>query len=250
MEIEESAREEEEEESYSSGEDSNSQEEKREEDEDDYILSEGETEESFSKLVVLRTLEVSDLDFYNEQEYIKYVLNDLNEIRKKYKIPERDLNKKFSLFREKDFLEEYKTLFYNNQQKQLLDQKYLVACDFLRRNIPTQENDFVQFERDPIEIAMELREKIEEQKKINKIDISSIFSKPEHLYHYFKTKKIRISNEVRRKKKIAKKPRILDERIHANFVKELVKQNNEKGKKTTVREIVIEIKKNFSSSLI
>ena len=221
---------------------------KEEQEENDYILSEGEIEESFSKLVVLRTLEVGDLDCYNEENYINYVLNDVNRIRRQNNISERDLNRTLSLFREKDILDEYKTMYYNTQQKELLDVKYLMACVFLTRGLSKKNNDFIEFRRESNEIVTQMREKKEEEEEKNNnfIDLFSIFSKPEHIYHYRKTKKIRISNEVRRQKKIPKKPRILDEKKHANFVKEFVKKNTENGKKTTVREIVIALKQNFS----
>jgi transposase len=229
--------------SFSSEEESGYQEDEKEDDE--YTLSEGETEEPFSKLVVLNTLKGSDLDFYNEQEYINYVLKDLNQIRTQNKIPERDLNNKFSLFREKDFLDEYKTMYFNTHQKELLDQKYLIACDFMAREAKNQRNDFIEFERDPNQILADLRQKKEEE--IQNLDgITSIFNKIEHINHYRKTKKIRIANEVRREKKISKKPRKLEEKKHANFVKELVKQNTEKGKKTTAREVGIALQQNFS----
>ena len=32
-------------------------------------------------------------------------------------------------------------MFYNTHQKELLDQKYLVACDFMTRDIVLYQND-------------------------------------------------------------------------------------------------------------
>ena len=97
--------------------------------EDEEIIE--EDLEPFSELIIVNKLEESDLDCYNEEEYEKYVLKDQNEIRKTYGIPERDLNTKFSLFRDGDFLIEYKSMFYNTNFKELLDHKFLVASDFM-----------------------------------------------------------------------------------------------------------------------
>ena len=139
--------------------------------EDDYIFSEGETEESFSKLFGVKPLCRNDLEFYNEDEYKNYILKDINEIRRQNNIPEIDLNQRFALLREKDFLNEYKTMYYNRDQKRLLDQKYLVAYDFMMRDIPSDPTDpnnkFVKFFKDPNQIVAEMRE--EKKKLLEKV---------------------------------------------------------------------------------
>ena len=90
-------------------------------------------------------------------------------------------------------------MYFNTYQKELLNQKYLIAYDFMAREAKNQRNDFIEFERDPNQILADLRQKKEEE--IQNLDgITSIFNKIKHINNYCKTKKIRIANEVRREK--------------------------------------------------
>ena len=167
----------------------------------------------FSEFIILKRLEEKDLDFYNEELYQDYILHDENEIRRTFGIPLRDMGKKFSLFRDIDFINEYKTCYHKTYLKELLDHKYLVASDFLKIEAPSPE---VEFRTNPMELIATIREKKEEERK-NGDDIPK-FTKPEHINHYLRTGKIRIANDIRRKMKIPKRPRKLDER-HIYFIK-------------------------------
>ena len=64
----------------------------------------------FIKLVILNKIHQNDVEIYDENDYIKYILNDVNEMRKKFKIPERNINQTFSLFSAEDFITEYKSM--------------------------------------------------------------------------------------------------------------------------------------------
>jgi hypothetical protein len=156
----------------------------------------------------LKKLEEIDLEIYNEDEYKSYVLEEQKNIRKMFGIPERALKKAFSLFREEDFITEYKFMYHNASLKELLDHKFLVAEDYFMsgRRSPTP---MIKFEKDPFEMVRVVRNQIMEEKK--KGEDLPIFIKLEHIKHFLKTGKIRIPNEVRRKKKISKKKAKLED---------------------------------------
>jgi hypothetical protein len=193
---------------------------------------------SFSQLIILKRLEEDDLNFYNEEKYITYVLNDHNNIRRRFGIPMRDINQKFSLFREEDFINEYRSMYYNTPFKELLDHKFLIAEDFL--NGIGSPCPMMNFPGNPFEVARRIRESIIEDSRNNLLKLT----KQEHVQHFLKTGKIRISNEVRRKKKIWKKKPKLDER-HKTYVNQLIKEFTLKGEKISAKKVRASILENF-----
>lgn len=62
----------------------------------------------FIKLVILNKIDAIELEAYNVEDYEKYIMNDINNIRRRFGIMERELNETFSLFSAEDFQTEYK----------------------------------------------------------------------------------------------------------------------------------------------
>ena len=218
---------------------SNSSEESDDMEENDDMV-EGEHSGSFTKLVILHKIHANDLEIYNEDEYIKYVLNDINDVRRRFGVPERSTNETFSLFTAQDFTTEYRSMFYNGSLKESLDHKFLMAEDFLKGfgNI----SPMIEFDVHPLILQRDILEIMEKRMECNKF-----LTKPEHVDHFLKTGKLRISNEMRRKKQISKKNPKLGE-IHRKFVMKLIGEIENLGRKVTVKMVRDSILESFPLS--
>ena len=81
---------------------------------------------SYSRFILLKFLNFADLEIYNDghSQYEIYVFNDINHVRERFDIPPRNIDQTFILFKNKDFINEYKSFFYNENCKENLENKF------------------------------------------------------------------------------------------------------------------------------